>query len=183
LTRKHEIDEELKTPIRDHIRFPGVKTTVEKKKATMEEKKRQASGSIGNKEKDLSKKKNLALDNSQRRIDVKVARKNQRPSSLVKAGNTKSEKLLCQSDISRKVKVNDGSRKLLNENEKSVVMEDENKPTRGARLNNFMKGSGQVKYTKQDTYYGKIISTLAVKAATKKLGDALPSLDADTERR
>ena len=182
MTRNHEIDEELKTPIRDHIKFPGVKTTVEKKKATMEEKKRQASGSIGNKEKDLSKKKNLDLDNSsRRRIDVKVARKNQKPSSLVKAGNTKSEKLLRQSDISRKVKVNDGSRKLLNENGKPVLIEDENKPTRGARLYN--KGSGQVKFTKQDTYYGKIISTLAVKAATKKLGDALPSLDADTERR
>ncbi|KAE8125454.1 hypothetical protein FH972_020260 [Carpinus fangiana] len=181
---KHEIDEELKTPIRDHIKFPGVKTAVEKKKATMEEKKRQASASIGNKEKDLSKKKNLALDNSSwRRIDVKVARKNQKPSLLVKVGNTKSEKLLCQSDISRKVKVNDGSRKLLNDNGKSVAMEDENKPTRGAGSYNFTKGSGQVKYTKQDAYYGKVISTLAVKAATKKLGDALPSLDADTERR
>lgn len=181
MTRKHEIDEELKTPIRDHIKFPGVKTTVEKKKATMEEKRRQSSGSIGNKEKDLSKKKNLASDNSSRRR-IDIARKNQKPSSLVKVGNTKSEKLLCQSDISRKVKVNDGSRKLLNENGKSVSMEDENKPT-GARSYNFMKGSGQVKSTKQDTHYGKVNTTLAVKAATKKLGNALPSLDADTERR
>jgi len=186
LTRKHEIDEDLKTPIRDHIKFPGVKTTVEKKKATMEEKKKQASGSFGNKEKDLSKKKNLALDDSfRRRIAMKVAKKNQKPSSLVKAGNTKIEKLLCQSDILWKVKLNDGSRKLLNENGKSVSMENENKSTLGDKLYQYdlMKRSGQVKSTKQDIPDGKVNRTLAVKAATKKIGSALPPLDANTERR
>ncbi|XP_075669468.1 protein ENHANCED DOWNY MILDEW 2 [Castanea sativa] len=189
---KHEIDEELGTPIRDHVKFPGVKTTFEKKKVTVEENKKQASDSLRNKEKDLFKKKNLALDDSFRgRTVVKVARQNQKSFSAVKVGNTKnSDKVISGSDISRKVKVNNASRKLLNENAKSISMEvdkpstaDENKHSLGYRLFDLMKSNGKVKPRKQDMLKGEENKTMTVRPATKKLSSSLPSLDADSERR
>ena len=192
LTRKHEIDGELGTPIRDHVKFPGVKTTFEKKKVMVEENKKQASDSLRNKEKDLFKKKNLASDDSFRgRTVVKVARQNQKSSSAVKVGNTKnSDKVISGSDISRKVKVNNASRKLLNENAKSISMEvdksstaDENKHSLGYRLFDLMKSNGKVKPRKQDMLNGEANKTMTVKPATKKLSSPLPSLDADSERR
>ncbi|KAG2678170.1 hypothetical protein I3760_12G131600 [Carya illinoinensis] len=182
---KHEIDGELGTPVRDHIKFPGIVTAVEKKKETMEETKKKASDFVGNKVRDFSKKKNLAIENlSPRRNALKTAKQNLKLSS-----SKNSKKIVSVSDISRKGNVNASSRKLLRGNARSVSIEvdrsstaDENKPSLGNRLYDFMKGSGQVKPIKQDTHDGKVSKSEAVKLSTKKLSSAAPSLDADRER-
>lgn len=186
MTRKHEIDGELGTPVRDHIKFPGIVTAVEKKKETMEETKKKASDFVGNKVRDFSKKKNLAIENlSPRRNALKTAKQNLKLSS-----SKNSKKIVSVSDISRKGNVNASSRKLLRGNARSVSIEvdrsstaDENKPSLGNRLYDFMKGSGQVKPIKQDTHDAKVSKSEAVKLSTKKLSSAAPSLDADRERR
>ncbi|KAF5478990.1 hypothetical protein F2P56_005506 [Juglans regia] len=188
---KHEIDKELRTPVRDHIKFPGVMTITEKKKVTVKEKKKQASESSGYKDKDLSKREKLALDDSCRETALQVAKQNQKSSSLVKVGNAKnSKKIVSVSDISRKWKVNDSARKLSKENTNLVLTgadrssaTDENKYSLGDRLFDLMMRSGQVKPTKQDALDGNINKSVAVKPHTKKLKSAPSSLDADTERR
>ncbi|KAG2682420.1 hypothetical protein I3760_11G190500 [Carya illinoinensis] len=184
---KHEIDNELRTPVRDHIKFPGVMTITEKRKVTVKEKKK----SSGYKDKDLSKTEKLALDDSCRETALQVAKQNQKSSSLAKLGNAKnSKKVVSISDISRKGKVNDSARKLPKENANLVLTgldrssaTDENKYSLGDRLFDLMKRSGQLKPTKQDALDGNINKSVAVKPHKKKLKSAPSSLDANTERR
>lgn len=185
MTRKHEIDKKLQTPVRDHIKFPGVMTIAGKKKVTMKEKEKQASESSGYKHKDLSKTEKRALDDLCRETALQVAKQNQKSSSVAS-----SKKTVSISDISRKGNVNDSARRLSKKNAKLVFTgvnrsstTDKNECSLGDRSFDLMKRTGQVKPTKQDALDGNINKSVAVKPDAKKLKSVPSSLDADTERR
>ncbi|XP_061360952.1 protein ENHANCED DOWNY MILDEW 2 isoform X2 [Gastrolobium bilobum] len=112
---KHEIDDELGTPIRDHIKFPNFKATV--REINAEEKRKPAT-----KERVMLNKDNADLHNLlSKRNTAKVSKLSGKMSSA-KVGIKKSEQIF-GSNISRK-KVNEASR-FLNENKRSISKETE----------------------------------------------------------
>lgn len=177
-TRKHEIDEELKTPIRDHIKFPEVKATV---REVINEKTKPAT-----KETIILKKNNVDLDNSfGRRTTAKVSKLSAKM-PCGKVGIKKSEKI-SRSNISRKPKTNEASKRYLNENKRSILKEtemsdsEENQPSLGERLYAiWQKGPQQINSSDQiDNVANNILSV----KPTKMRSSPSPVLDGDSERR
>ncbi|PNY14011.1 enhanced downy mildew protein, partial [Trifolium pratense] len=164
---KHEIDDELGTPIRDHIKFPYVKEKT--KPAT----------------KEVINKNNAKLE------DLPVTRPSAKLSKL--SGKMSSGKVgienpgkISGSNIPRK-KANEASRRYLNETKRSILKEtersdyEENQPSLGEQLFSFyQKGSKQISSGNHVDNVSD--NTLSVKR-TKKLSSAPPQLDADSERR
>ena len=177
-TRKHDIDEKLGTPIRDHIKFPHVKDTVQE--VNMEQKTKPAT-----EERVILSKNNVDLDNSVSKRTIAKVPKLSRKMSSGKVGIKKSDKV-SGSNISRKPKANESSRKRLNENKRSISKEtersdsEENQPSLGEKLYAFwQKDSGQISSGNQVDNVANSQSVMP----TKKPSDALPTLDADSERR
>lgn len=178
-TRKHEIDDELGTPIRDHIKFPNVKATI--REINTEEKTK-----LATKERVILNKSNVELDNLlDKRTIAKVSKLSGKMSSG-KVGIKKSGKI-SETNISKK-KANEASRRCLNENKRSISKEtersdyEENRPSLGENLYAyyFQKGSEQVN---SGTQVGNVAdNSLSVKS-TRNLSNASPLLDADSERR
>ncbi|GAU29548.1 hypothetical protein TSUD_152980, partial [Trifolium subterraneum] len=164
---KHEIDDELGTPIRDHIKFPIVKEKT--KPAT----------------KEVINKNNAKLDDLPvKRPSAKLSKMSGKMSSG-KVGFENPEKI-SGSNIPRK-KANEASRRYLNENKRSTLKETErsdyegNQPSLGAQLYSFyQKGPKQISSGNHVDNVSD--NTLSVKR-TKKLSSAPPQLDADSERR
>ncbi|KAK9268634.1 hypothetical protein L1049_000391 [Liquidambar formosana] len=159
---KHEIDEEIGTPIRKHIKFPDV-----------EKKKNIASEMPLGKEKGMLKKRSLASEDSPReRTAMKAPKQVEKLSSALKE------------DPLIKSRATDASRKSSRDNVKSVSVKadksstaDENKISLGERLYNLMSKG------KQDTDDGDLDRMVAVKPAMKKSNSSPHRLDADSERR
>ncbi|RDY04149.1 Protein ENHANCED DOWNY MILDEW 2 [Mucuna pruriens] len=175
---KHEIDDELGTPIRDHIKFPNIKATI--REINTEENAMPAT-----KERVILNKNNIDSENLfGKKTTAKVSKLSGKMSSG-KDGAKKSEKI-SGSNISRK-KTNEASR-CLNENKRSTISKEtrksdgaENRPSLGAKLFAFWQnGSEQINSGNQVDDVAN--NTLPVKL-TKKLSSTLPSLDADSERR
>ncbi|GAV87260.1 DNMT1-RFD domain-containing protein [Cephalotus follicularis] len=177
---KHEIDDEIKTPIRDHIKFPDLAG----KTSTFEEKKKKAFELLANKV--VSKKSKLTSGDSIRDGSAVKTPKQFSAAVPVRDGSKKIEKMSSGVNSLKKVKVTDLSRKSSKEGVKSVSMQvdksftDSENVSLGEQLYAFMtKGSEQVKRGKQDS------TDAGNKLTTKKLSSKLPvfDLDANTERR
>lgn len=169
---KHEIDEELGTPHRNHIKFPGVqekKSTLAKKKVGTEEtRQKQGSESLGDRKKIESKARVFPSEGVCQGKTASAAHKQSRLSSALKVGGKQTAsagKLSSGSSISKKAKVNDATKK----ETKSPVAE-EVKASLGDRLYEHMfEKSEPAKLERQDT--------------AKGLSSGLPPLDADSETR
>ncbi|KAG4923840.1 hypothetical protein JHK87_049380 [Glycine soja] len=175
---EHEIDDELGTPIRDHIKFPNVKATV--REIDAEENAKSAT-----KERVILNKNNIDSKNLfGKKATAKVSKLPGKMSSG-KVGDKKSEKI-SRSNISRK-KINEASR-CFNENKRSTISKEtkksdgaENRPSLGAKLFALKQNSSEhINSGNEADDVAK--NTLAVKP-TKKLSSTLPALDADSKRR
>lgn len=170
--RKHEIDEELGTPHRNHIKFPGVqekKSTLAKKKVGTEEtRQKQGSESLGDRKKIESKARVSTSEGVCQGKTASAALKQSRLSSALKVGGKQTasaRKLSSGSSISKKAKVNDATKK----ETKSPIAEGV-KASLGDRLYEHMfEKSEPAKLERQDT--------------AKGLSSGLPPLDADSETR
>lgn len=180
LYRKHEIDEELGTPIRNHVKFPGMgeqKRTFGNKKFNIGEKRqKQTSEFLGDRKKIDSKTRVLPSEEShQGRTTYAASKQSKKSTSALKVGGKKNTgKLSFGSSTSKKVKGNDASRK-----EQNSPMTEENKSL-GNRL---FELANLEKPGKQYISDGELNKAAVVNPATKKLSSDLPPLDADRERR
>ncbi|KAE9594114.1 hypothetical protein Lal_00017046 [Lupinus albus] len=167
----HEIDDDLETPLRDHIKFPVFKAKV---------------GEINNektkpatKERVTLKKNNVDLDNSFGRRTADIVSKLSRKMSSEK-GVMKFEKI-SESNIPRKPKTNEASKRWSNENKMSISKGierpvcDDKLPSLGEKLYDafFQKDSEKI-----NSGNDKIAN-----AANKMTYCASPALDADSEQR
>ncbi|KAM7279882.1 hypothetical protein ACFE04_007016 [Oxalis oulophora] len=205
---KHEIDDELGTPVRDHIIFPqeeGKKINKHKlvvktptSEGVLKKKKEFASASQESTElrapKVISKNKELSSGSS---LPSKTSTKElKRPSSFTKGSGTtkKLEKVLSRSNSnpSKNVKVLDASQKFWKKSGKSAsAMVDRSSSTTepgeslGARLFPYLnKDSEEFKVAKQDTTTDyEFKKSAASKSNTKKSISGTPALDADSVRR
>lgn len=164
---KHEIDDELGTPIRDHIKFPYVKQKA--KPAT----------------KEVINNNNAKLDDLHvKRTSAKLPKLSGKM-SFGKVGIENPGKIL--GSIIPRNKANEASRRLLNENKRPTLKEaeksdhEENQPSLGLQLySHYQKGSKQINSSNHVNNVAD--NTLSVKRP-KKLSSAPPQLDADSERR
>ncbi|KAL2316694.1 hypothetical protein Fmac_030570 [Flemingia macrophylla] len=152
----HEIDPELGTPVRDHIRFPNLKSTAQKSNNTIE-RKRPAS-----EERVILKKKKVDLDNSSGKSTAKGSKLTGKLSSD-KVGCKKSNKLISGSNISRKPKSKETSRRWSTENKRSISMN---------------KGSERIDHD----YQANNVNKPLILKPVRKLSVELPSLDVDSEK-
>lgn len=177
---KHEIDELLGTPIRDHIKFPNDEEKMEKRRSELFSSRKDL-------DKVVSKKRSLVSEDSPReRMAVKATKQVEKLSSTVKDGDStkKSEKRSSGPDPSKRLKVTGFSKKSLDDNVKSISkkvdkssMADENKTSLGEQLYALIKNRSEPR--KEDTPN----SELEQKVVTKKTSSSLPSLDRDSENR
>lgn len=184
MIRKHRIDEDLGTPVRNHIIFPDVEG----------KKKRRPSELQSSNEKVMAKKRNVVSEDSPReRNSVRTSKEVGKVSSAVKNidSTKKSEKQFSEkgSDFSKKSTITDASRKTLRDNTKSIKLDrpstaDEGKVSlREEKLSSLLhKGSELVKTKQQDIASGKH-GNMPSKPGFKKSGSSLPSVDPETEKR
>ncbi|KAI4306164.1 hypothetical protein L6164_029465 [Bauhinia variegata] len=173
---EHKIDDELETPLRDHIKFPNVKSSGRENNATTEENTTPAA-----KERVISSKKGVGLDDSfSKRNTPKLVKVTEKSSSEKLGTKRKSEKMTSGSNISKKPKAKEISRNCLSEIKRPVSKvidkpDDEGNLSLGGRLYELMtKRTEQIKPVKQAD----------IAAVTEKeLSSGLPPLDADSERR
>ncbi|KAK7333425.1 hypothetical protein VNO80_30197 [Phaseolus coccineus] len=173
---KHEIDDELGTPIRDHIKFPNVKATVRENT--------EDNAKPANKERVILNKNNMVSESLIGKKDAAKFSKLSGKMSSGKVGDKKSEKIF-GSNISRK-KTNEASRSL-NESKRPLIPKEsrksegaENKSSLGAKLFAFWNnGSEQMN---SGNRVDNVANNSRPVKPTKKLSSALPSLDEDAER-
>lgn len=185
----HDIDEELETPARDHIKFPGLeesKIPIQKKKLPTDDTRQgKTIGFCGSRENVVSNKGNMS-DDLQGKSAAKVSKSFERSSSDGKVLGKVTEKSLLGSE-SRKVKLlGNVSRKSLNQNGESVLMDNDKtmklkKSSLVGKSAMPIKRSDQNKAPKEDRIEpGK---SEASKPLTKKSNSGIIQLDAESERR
>ncbi|XP_044495102.1 protein ENHANCED DOWNY MILDEW 2-like isoform X2 [Mangifera indica] len=163
---KHEIDEDMGTPIRDHISFPGM----ELKKTIFEGlKQKQTSAIPATKEKFVSMKSTLnSIACTSAKPAVNVLKRF--PSVVKQSESTrKIQKLSGGSDQSMKIKAKDAHRKNVKETVKSVLLEVDRSYMPDAKKTSL-------------SLVSELQKSVSVKPTKMKLSE-LPSLDAETERR
>lgn len=168
-TREHEIDEDLATPLRDHIKFPIVA------------KKKQPSELLSKKEKVLIRKRNLEVGNASSKktymkqtVDVDKLSGGAKQGVPLRKGAGKFTGVNC----SKKSRVVDLPRKPLSKTSSVVTsIQEKRKPPLGIGLYNLIK-------TPEDdaAAAGEHGRTRTVKSVASK-ASSLPPLDADSERR
>ncbi|XP_021906184.1 LOW QUALITY PROTEIN: protein ENHANCED DOWNY MILDEW 2-like [Carica papaya] len=173
----HKIDDSLLTPIRDHIKFPGIEEN-EKRAPELPVHK----GTTG-----LKKRYLTSDDSSQGKTVLKA------PKQLgsAKGEASEHEKFSSSRDTQRRMKVSNAPRKPMMKVMKTTVMDvnkssatNEDKVSLGKRLYEFMNhGSDQAKIGRRDTADSKHGKNKILKPATKKLSIEPLSIDAGTERR
>ncbi|OWM81336.1 hypothetical protein CDL15_Pgr007374 [Punica granatum] len=183
--RKHELDQGLGTPVRDHLKFPHVE---EKKTAISGKRKKPTPELPAGIEKKVAEK-SPASDEYLSRTPRKTSDQKERLSSLANGSlKSKRAKVSTEQEIPKKAKVTNASGQSSKDNKKlgslaggnsSAAKEKEDTVSLGERLFSlYMEGSEteQVDAVKQD-------KTLASETTSKKLDSSLPPLDADSERR
>ncbi|KAI6690608.1 hypothetical protein NL676_027436 [Syzygium grande] len=182
---KHDIDEEIGTPVRNHVKFPTIPAN---RAAVGEKRKRPVVESLSTAGKGL-KKKPVASEDSSKRASGKCSFGKEK-SPLTKKEGEKDKKVKVSSgqDLAKKVKVTDASKKFHKDTAKSRSLEPSTSFTTrehtslGESLYSSMtKASEQIKPGKQvvpDSEEGR-----PVQPASEKSDDSLPELDADAERR
>ncbi|KAL5548514.1 hypothetical protein UlMin_003745 [Ulmus minor] len=172
---KHEIDQEIGTPIRDHLKFPDVgekKSTFRKNVAIEEKKRKLTSESLGGGKK--SEPKTRYLFSEEPRTSSEKSKLTKKSSSFGKIGGKTGSGNL---SIRRKVKVNDASKK-----EFKSPLTGKKKSSLGDELYDHVLRSEKRKVGKYATpdHENK---TTTIKPAAKNLSSELPPLDPDSERR
>ncbi|CAL0307371.1 unnamed protein product [Lupinus luteus] len=109
----HEIDDELGTPIRDHIKFPNFKVIAGEINTAKEKMKHPTIDRV------ISNKNNADLDNSSDKSTAKGSKVSGKLSPG-KVGSKKSENVISSPDISRKPKSKETARKCSLENKRSI---------------------------------------------------------------
>ncbi|XP_057466283.1 LOW QUALITY PROTEIN: protein ENHANCED DOWNY MILDEW 2-like [Actinidia eriantha] len=171
---KHEIDDDIGTPIRNHLKFPD----------DGQKKKKQASEHLARKEKVLQNERTLAsADASRKRTLGKLQKGVDLPS--MDAEGVSSKKIvrrLTGPDSSKKQQVRDTYRKPLKSTASAKVMKSTDGPSLGERLYNlYSKGSESFKLRK-DTPDGEHTQTLTDNPVPKEKSDS-HLLDDDSKRR
>ncbi|XP_062077582.1 protein ENHANCED DOWNY MILDEW 2 isoform X2 [Humulus lupulus] len=172
---KHKIDENIGTPVRNHVKFPGVeerKSTIEKRNTGIGEKRqKQTSEMLADRKK--TKTRVLPLEKSHEgRTTHAESKQSKKSFSALKVGGKNTGKLSVGSSISKNVKVNDASRKEMNSR-----MTEENNSLGGELDTPYNERSKSVKLRKRDV---KLNKAAIVNPTSKK---ELPPLDADREKR
>ncbi|KAK8527158.1 hypothetical protein V6N12_054382 [Hibiscus sabdariffa] len=177
---KHEIDNELGTPKRHHIKFPFDERKI-----------RKVPDELTSHEKVGLKKKTFAFEDiSQERTAIKAAKQS---SAFVNADKTskKSEEVSPGKKPLKKVDATGLSKKPLRQHSKSVPMNvgkssaaGGNKTSLGDRLFALMTlKSEQAKSWRQDTLKGGLNKVAVENSTAKSKSPGMSSLDADSERR
>ncbi|KAK7300003.1 hypothetical protein RJT34_10834 [Clitoria ternatea] len=158
----HEIDDELGTPIRDHIKFPSVKATVEKFNTINRQKK------TATKERSILKKKNVDSDYSSGKSTAKGL------NLSGKVGSKLSNKMISGSSIAKESQLNEAPRRCSDEKKRSFsnkiempdCEENHKLPPSSEKVHAFKsKGLEKIRHIR------KVTTT------------ASPPLDADSEKR
>ncbi|KAI3435419.1 uncharacterized protein J3R85_006016 [Psidium guajava] len=178
LPKKHQIDEEIGTPIRNHIKFPTIRAN---RVVAGEKRKRRALESLSPEGKGLKKKLVASKDSSKRASETQSHAKKE-------GEKDKKVKLSSTQDTAKTVKAKNASKKFHKDTAMpsslepitSFTMSEHTSPRE--RLYSFMtKPSEQTQPGKKVVLDSGEIR--AVQPASKKPDDSLPELDADTERR
>ncbi|KAF8017430.1 hypothetical protein BT93_H2566 [Corymbia citriodora subsp. variegata] len=177
---KHDIDEEIGTPVRKHIKFP----TIQANRAGFGEKRKKPvveSLSIG--EKRLKKKPVASEDSSKRALEKQPLIKEKSPFTKKEGEKDKKVKVSSGQDIAKKVKVADASKKFHKDTAKSRSLEPSTSFAMRelTSLDGMTKTSEQIKSGKQVVPCSE--ERRAVEPAFTGSDDSLPALDADAERR
>ncbi|KAF7831325.1 protein ENHANCED DOWNY MILDEW 2-like isoform X1 [Senna tora] len=172
---EHEIDDELGTPMRDHVRFPKVKHNV-----------REINSSLQEEAKPSTQERVVSKNINRKKINPKVSKMIGKSSSGKLGVKKNSEKIISGSNISKKRKAKETPARRLNENKKSKVIEkidgEEGQPSLGEKLYAFMtKDSDKTDRGKHDDNVAN--KTFPVKPTKVEPSSTLPQLDADSERR
>ncbi|KAF8414192.1 hypothetical protein HHK36_002191 [Tetracentron sinense] len=183
---KHKIDEEIGTPVRDHITFPYVERRRNRRPLELQ----------SSKEKFVTKKRTFDSEDSLReRIALKTPKQVEKAFAIKEGDSLKKRKKSFSGqgfDSSKKPKTADASRKSLKDNIKyfsaKVGMSsaaDESKVSfREEKLTSlFSKGSEPEKFKQKGTSSNKLEKTVTAKLLMKKSSSSLPLLDAETEKR
>ncbi|KAF4349475.1 hypothetical protein G4B88_015908, partial [Cannabis sativa] len=171
---KHEIDEDLGTPVRNHVKFPGVeeqKSTFRKKSTSIGEKRQKQTAELLTDRKKTKTRVPPLEKSHEGRTTHAESKQSKKSFSAVKVGGKNTGKLPVGSSIYKKVKVNDASREEMN----SPMAEENNS------LGDKLYTSGSVKSRKRDT--SDVDKAAIVNPATKRSSSDLPPLDADREKR
>ncbi|TQE07662.1 hypothetical protein C1H46_006733 [Malus baccata] len=174
LPEKHEMIKDIETPIRDHIKFPGVKekrTTFTRKKTDfVERKKQQTSESLQDREISVTNKRKLSAKEFYRgQTAPLISKEKLNSSSTAKVGGSRiSKKLPAGLDASRKLKVNCVLKK-----KAKISVAGEQNTSLGDQLYAYGKESLQVKSGKHGKPDGE--RDMAIfNPASKKLTSAPP---------
>lgn len=176
---KHEIDSKLKTPRRNHIKFPNIG----------EKKKRQASKLLTSRGKVAMKERCLASkDATGDRLVLKPPKVVEKLSSVVKQGNSSKKRpgMLSGPESSKKQKVSDTSeRPLIRNPPKKVnnVIDSKNRTSLGDGLFSFMKKNSEPVITRKDNAGVSEHEQNKTEENVLNERSALLPLDADTRRR
>lgn len=169
-TREHEIDEELATPLRNHIKFPNVR--------------KQASELVSSKEKVPMKKKDLVVGDDSRKRIVKPTIGRDKVCSAAKQGVPlrKGVGKVTEVASSRKTKVKDLSRKPLSKTSSMVKStQNKRKPSLGLSLFSLMN-PGPEPSEDNAAADGEHDQISTVKSVASE-ASGLPPLEADSESR
>lgn len=180
-TRKHEIDEELGTPVRNHIKFPHVE---EKKKAMILKKKKPTPELSSSVEKKVAEKNSTA---SNEHLSRTSADQKERLSSLAnKSIKSKKVNASAQQEILKKAKMANVSEQSQRNSKKVGSLAAGKSSTakkRHVSLGEMLYSlctedseTEQVQPVKED-------KPLASEAPSNKFDNSLLKLDADSERR
>lgn len=182
---KHEIDEELGTPIRDHIKFPEIKCPVEEIDSSLE-----AKTKLSTRDRVLSDKNNVDRDDSNcKRTNRKVSKLTEKSSSGKASLKKESKQIISGSNVSRKRKANDAPKRHLNEKKKSIPKESKNldgkesQSSFGLRLFDAYMTESSKKIEPREHEANGANKSLPVKCTKKELSNTLTQLDSDSERR
>ncbi|KAJ4842141.1 hypothetical protein Tsubulata_024258, partial [Turnera subulata] len=180
---KHQIDDDIGTPIRDHIIFPGHQNM---KKAVGEKRNKQTSKYTSDEDTILSQKRRRIFEEPGKTVGK--ASKELSPAPRMEKLTSKSERTLSKQVALRKIRDVADYKNLSRERGKSVVKEvdrsataNTKKASLGDKLYDFLMAD------KPQT--GKRCSVVSTKGdntgntCTKKSSTELPSLDADSQRR
>lgn len=194
MPREHEIDEELLTPVRDHVKFPFT----EEKKAFMKEKRRILESHVG-RDKARPKVKDPALQDTCRKASVKPFRSSF-PSSKDGVSTKKHGLVSSVPDHLKKRKVVDSFIKYKGVPQKSQKVMEESRETGknklgvkeareagkskvslGERLFNYIQEPNLAKPGRVIPVDSKHNNTDSI--ASKEPGSEIPALDNDSQRR
>ncbi|XP_028758489.1 protein ENHANCED DOWNY MILDEW 2 isoform X2 [Neltuma alba] len=181
---KHEIDEELGTPIRDHIRFPKIKHAVQEIDSSLEE---ETKPSI--EDRVLPNKNNADRDDSTcKQVSAKVLKLTEKSAKKVsyKEG---SEHIIYGPNILRKRKASDVEGRHINGKRKSIPTEGkilkgkESQFSSGRRLRNACMTKSFKKIEHEEHGADGANKSLHSKPTNKEPSNTLLQLDSDRERR